>query len=131
MKKGFISITVPFAELSAYVDPAAEQIELIAYTQDSGTMTTSSVPLTIGPMATAVPMATATVAPTATPEPTIEPTLEPEIVEVEPTTAPPTILEDDDGGSVQGLMDQLGPNALYIIGAALLVMMGMVVRRRK
>jgi len=67
---GAAALEITYAELSAYVDPLAEPVDVQSYTLDAGTLNVENALLQIGPIEaqTRLP-ATPTIPPTATPDP--------------------------------------------------------------
>lgn len=135
-ESGVGTVTVPFAELSAYADPLAEQIELIAYLKDSGTL--------LVPESIQIEIISSIEEVEPTPEPIeeVEPTIEP-VEEAEPTIesveeAEPAIEpadnDENDGVDAAGSSDVMGlltSNLPIVIGGGFLLLLLLFLMRRR
>lgn len=124
-EQGVAALTVNFAELSAYKDPSATEVELISYTMDTNTVTTIDTQLVIGPdgSITAVAPTTPQTSITATAPAGAETTAAPA---TSATAVVPAAAEETSRGQIT-ILAVLGVAAL---GIGCLFIVFMLMRRR-
>ena len=118
---GIGKVTVQFAELSAYVDPNAEQIELIAYLVDDGTLSTfdAEISIDLPEPPTEVPTEVPTKAPTQVP------------IEVTPTMVPVAEVGEDVVKQISDQVSGLSPMMLGGIALLVVLLIGFILGRRR
>lgn len=124
-EQAIAALNVSFAELSAYKDPAATDVELISYTMDTNTVTTIGTQLVIAPAGSTSAQTNSTVTAPITAETTVT-----AVAPVTPDTTATAVAATTTAETSKGQISILAILGVAALGIGSLFIVFMLMRRR-